>query len=267
MCEALYNRVYRFSQVTHDTTDLDRLEKFKQKYSNLTWQIGNHSKTEHLIKALPALVDQYGRVIIYVEFRETQKILVKRLKDIKKVGLPHNAAVISYHGSLSIAEKVHQEERFNKNKYACFISTDAGGQGLNLQAGCVVINFDFPWNPMRVEQRIGRVDRIGQKSSNVIVKNFQTSGTIEQYVYLTLRKKLKVCEDVLGNLVPRIFNIRGINQSYCTEGDVLGIGQIILSSQNDHDLRHKFLTLEQNLEDQILRQSKAWQPGRRWIDE
>ena len=263
---ALNNRVRQFAEVTGDTTDLGRLHAILRRYNGINWENGNHSKTHHLINELPKLIEEHGRVIIYVEFRETQKAIVRRLIKRRSVGLPQNTSIISYHGSLTQDEKAWQEERFNRTERACFVSTDAGGQGLNLQAGNVVVNFDFPWNPMRVEQRIGRVDRIGQ-DRDVVVKNFITLGTIEQYVYKTLREKLSVCEDVLGHLVPQIFELGIVNQRYCTNEDVLGIGQIIMSSRDDIDLQQRFLSLGQELDGQISKKESAWRPHRRWIDE
>ena len=263
---ALHNRVMQLSKVTGDTSDLDKLDRILKRYKDISWENGNHSKTQRLIEELPSLVQDHGRVIIYVEFRETQKAIIRRIMNKKLLGLPQHTEIISYHGSLNQDKKIRQEERFNQNDLACFVSTDAGGQGLNLQAGNVVLNFDFPWNPMRVEQRIGRVDRIGQ-DQEVVVKNFITLGTIEQYVYRTLREKLNVCEDVLGHLVPNIFEFRRINQRYSTHEDVLGIGQIILSSRNDMDLEQKFLALEQDLDEEIDRRMKRWRPQRRWLDE
>ena len=254
-------------KAAHNTDDLQILEKIIEKHSKIDWRKqGFHGKTDRLIEQIPGLIKKHGRVIVYVEFRETQKTIVARLQSREaRKKLPPNTAVISYHGALSVAEKDYQVERFGQHPRACFVSTDAGGQGLNLQAGHVVLNFDFPWNPMRVEQRIGRVDRLRQVSSKVIIKNFITAGTIEQYVYNILRSKLKVCDDVLGHLIPRIFKLRGVEAKYLSNDDVLGIGQIILSSENNDDLRRKFEALDQELEERLPGQPFEWRPTRRWI--
>jgi SNF2 family DNA or RNA helicase len=262
----LVRRAQHLARVTGDTTDLDALDRILNQYSRERWQEGSHSKTDSLITQLPELVGNYGRVIVYVEFRETQKVIVERLQRKRQVGLPTKTDVISYHGGLTLAEKSHQIDRFNSHQHACLVSTDAGGQGLNLQEGNVVVNFDFPWNPMRVEQRIGRVDRMGQKASRIVVRNFITIDTIEQYVYQTLREKLRVCEDVLGHLVPPIFRLRRIEDRYSSQDDVLGIGHIILSSENDVDLRQKFLALGSELDEQLSRREAVWRPPPRWID-
>jgi SNF2 family DNA or RNA helicase len=263
LSESLVHRL----KAAGNTDDLQILEKIIKKHSKIDWRKqGFHGKTDRLIEQIPSLIKKHGRVIVYVEFRETQKTIVARLQSREaRKKLPPNTAVISYHGALSVAEKDYQVERFGQHPRACFVSTDAGGQGLNLQAGHVVLNFDFPWNPMRVEQRIGRVDRLRQVSSKVIIKNFITAGTIEQYVYNILRSKLKVCDDVLGHLIPRIFKLRGVEAKYLSNDDVLGIGQIILSSENNDDLRRKFEALDQELEERLPGQPFEWRPTRRWI--
>lgn len=262
----LLKRVARVAKTTGDTTDLAAVELLVKKYAAIEWGPGSHAKTDALISALPKLIKKHGRVIVYVEFRETQNVLVKRLQKKRLSNLPPKTVITSYRGDLSRAEKTDRIDRFNQHEPACLISTDAGGQGLNLQKANVVVNFDFPWNPMRVEQRIGRVDRLGQ-TRQVRVKNFITVGTIEQYVYDTLRKKLKVGEDVLGHLIPRIFKLPGVADKYRSDEDMLGIGQIILSSKNEEDLRKKFSALDQEIEGHLSSPQLPWRPERRWIDE
>lgn len=272
----LRDKVERLAAITGAGVDLQKLdEKLKaivKKYDNTEWGAGKHRKTDHLIEKLPELAHRFGRVIVYVEFRETQKAIVARLTHLEKpkleeAGLDRRPEVISYHGGLPPEEKDHQVDRFRESEHAWFISTDASGQGLNLQQGRVIVNFDFPWNPMRVEQRIGRVDRIGQESSTVIVQNYITHGTIEEYVYHALREKLNVCEDVLGRVIPRIFQLKSVESKYATPEDVLGIGQIILRSENNEDMRRKFRQFGEDIEAaaEVARQART--PRRRWLDE
>jgi SNF2 family DNA or RNA helicase len=265
LSKSLVKRVERIAKLTGDTTDLDALNRVVAKYSAIEWKEGTHAKTDRLIEYIPDLVKEKGRVIVYVEFRETQKIIIQRLQSkAVRAALPPKTVVIPYHGELTVTEKDDQVARFNRSARACFISTDAGGQGLNLQSGYVVLNFDFPWNPMRVEQRIGRVDRYRQKSPEVLIRNFITTETIEQYVYNTLRSKLKVCDDVLGHLIPRIFKLSGVQEKYLSDYDTLGIGQIILSSENEKDLRAKFGMLDKELEERLSSEQLPWRPPRRF---
>lgn len=273
----LRKKVAQLASATRASDDLQALDRklaeIAIRYKTADWGAGKHQKTDHLIEQLPLLASRFGRVIVYVEFRETQKAIDTRLRQLGKpalraLGITRKPQVISYHGGLSHEDKKHQIERFRESKHAAwFISTDAGGQGLNLQDGHVVVNFDFPWNPMRVEQRIGRVDRIGQASTTVIIENYITRGTIEEYVYRALREKLNVCGDVLGRVIPRIFQLEGIHSRYATPEDVLGIGQIILSSENEDDLRRRFRQFGDELDPEEAAASKLWKPRRRRLDE
>lgn len=266
--KTLSGALVRNLKTANNTEDLEALERILKVHAEINWKKeGAHSKTDRLIREIPGLVKKHGRVIVYVEFRETQKTIVERLQGKHgKVGLPAKTTIISFHGQLTEAQKNNQRERFNRSAKACFVSTDAGGQGLNLQAGHTVLNFDFPWNPMRVEQRIGRVDRFGQSAPRVLIRNFITTGTIEQYVYNTLRRKLRVCDDVLGHVIPRIFKLSGVEEQYMSDEDVLGIGQIILSSENEKDLRQKFNELDEELDQRIQSNQSVWQPTRRWLE-
>ena len=91
------------------------------------------------------------------------------------------------------------------------LGTDAASEGLNLQQFSALINYDLPWNPMRVEQRIGRIDRIGQEAPTVKIVNLYMQGTIEEDAYYTLRHRIGAFEEVIGPLqpilaeMPRIF--------------------------------------------------------------
>ena len=84
-----------------------------------------------------------------------------------------------------------------KSEAAILICTEAGGEGRNLQFCNVLINYDLPWSPLKVEQRIGRIHRFGQ-SSNVIIYNFATRNTVAERVLEVLQHKLKLFEESLG---------------------------------------------------------------------
>ena len=127
------------------------------------------------------------------------------------------------YGEMSRAEKdgVVRDFKASEGK-AILVSTDCGGEGLNLQCASGIINFDFPWNPMKVEQRIGRIDRIGQPASEIFIWNLVTRGTIERYVYNTLQGKLKICDEIMGDYFPFIITRMVVWQSHSE----LGIGRL-----------------------------------------
>jgi len=133
--------------------------------------------------------DKNRKLIIFTEFVATQQYLSKLLKD-------RGYSTSLLNGSLPIEERnlVLAEFREETN---ILISTDAGGEGLNLQFANYMINYDLPWNPMKIEQRIGRVDRIGQQR-DVEIYNFVLADTVETRVKDVLEEKLSVILREIG---------------------------------------------------------------------
>ena len=129
------------------------------------------------------------KVLIFTEFVPTQAMLQDFLS---RRGYP--VAVLN--GSMNLDERQAAQLEF-AGPARFLISTDAGGEGLNLQFCHVVINYDIPWNPMRLEQRIGRVDRIGQTKA-VRAVNFLLADTVEARVQEVLENKLKVILEQFG---------------------------------------------------------------------
>ena len=148
-------------------------------------------KVEPLLEIIDDLFaeDRQRKVIIFTEFVATQSYLVKLLKD-----RGYSTSILN--GSMSIEERNAALQEF-KTETDILISTDAGGEGLNLQFSNCIINYDLPWNPMKIEQRIGRVDRIGQQR-DVIVYNFILADTVENRVKAVLEEKLSVILKEIG---------------------------------------------------------------------
>ena len=126
---------------------------------------------------------------MFTEFVPTQEMLSDFLADR---GFP----VVCINGSMDMEQRRRAQEAFAKDARV-LVSTDAGGEGLNLQFCHVVINYDIPWNPMRLEQRIGRVDRIGQDRT-VRAVNFVFEGSVEHRVREVLEEKLAIIRDEFG---------------------------------------------------------------------
>ena len=114
-------------------------------------------KVEPLLNEIDAILseDRTQKVIIFTEFVATQTYLQELL-----VNRGYTVTILN--GGMSIDERNAAMQEF-KTSTSIFISTDAGGEGLNLQFANIIINYDLPWNPMKIEQRCGRVDRIGQQ--------------------------------------------------------------------------------------------------------
>ena len=87
------------------------------------------------------------------------------------------------------------------------LSSEVGSEGLDMQFCNVIVNYDLPWNPMRVEQRIGRIDRIGQKFDKLHIFNLCIQGSIEDRIYSRLYQKLNIFESTIGELEPILGNL------------------------------------------------------------
>lgn len=149
------------------------------------------AKVEPLLNEIDAILseDRTQKVIIFTEFVATQTYLQELL-----VNRGYTVTILN--GGMSIDERNAAMQEF-KTSTSVFISTDAGGEGLNLQFANIIINYDLPWNPMKIEQRCGRVDRIGQQR-DVHIYNFIVGETVENRVREVLEEKLSVILKEMG---------------------------------------------------------------------
>ncbi len=130
-----------------------------------------------------------GKCLIFTEFRETQERLARMLV---AAGESHEV----FHGGLTPAQKSDALARF-EGPSRLLLSSPAGGEGANLQFCRVLVNYDLPWNPMRIEQRIGRLHRLGQ-TGEVAIYNLASQDTVEQHLLRILDEKLNLFELVVG---------------------------------------------------------------------
>ncbi len=130
---------------------------------------------------------------------------VKSLDYISELLTAHHLEFVTFSGQLSATEKNASVAKF-KDSTPILISTESGGEGRNLQFCRTIINFDLPWNPMRIEQRIGRLHRIGQQR-DVFIFNLSIKETLEDYILDILDKKINLFEMVIGEIEPIIGNI------------------------------------------------------------
>lgn len=154
---------------------------------------GTDAKAEALLELIYKLQQEESdpalKVLIFTEFVPTQAMLAEFLGS-------RGFSVTTLNGSMDLEMRTRAQKAF-ANDVRVLISTDAGGEGLNLQFCHVIVNFDMPWNPMRIEQRIGRVDRIGQKHV-VRAINFVLEDTVEHRVRQVLEEKLEVIAQEFG---------------------------------------------------------------------
>ncbi|MGE5604350.1 MAG: DEAD/DEAH box helicase [Bacteroidota bacterium] len=131
------------------------------------------------------------KVIIFTEFLATQSYIRTRLEQAGILTLP-------FDGSLSASKKEFTKWQFKEfPKFRVLVCTESGGEGINLQYCNTMINYDLPWNPMRLEQRIGRIHRLGQ-TRDVYIYNLSTKGTVEEHLLNLLDQKVRMFEMVIG---------------------------------------------------------------------
>ncbi|HHS93373.1 MAG TPA: DEAD/DEAH box helicase, partial [Campylobacterales bacterium] len=133
--------------------------------------------------------------ILFSFFKKTLDYLEPKLQNL-------GYSVGKIHGDFSTEERFAKVKAFKRGEFDILLSSEVGSEGLDMQFCNVVINYDLPWNPMRVEQRIGRIDRIGQQFDKLHIFNLCITGSIEDRIYNRLYTKLGIFENSIGELEP-----------------------------------------------------------------
>ncbi|MFB3785975.1 MAG: DEAD/DEAH box helicase [bacterium] len=179
-----------------------------QRLLNLIAKLDTDSKAIELKNCLDRIFEEgYSSAIIFTQYTDTMEYL----KDFLVQQYPARSMGCYYGkeglhrtqgGNWSSCSKEKIKLALKKNEIEILICTDAAGEGLNLQYCGVLINYDLPWNPMKVEQRIGRIDRIGQRYPQIRIFNFAYKDTIEAEVYFTLDQRINLFQGIVGKLQP-----------------------------------------------------------------
>ncbi|MBI2060370.1 MAG: DUF3883 domain-containing protein [Nitrospirae bacterium] len=176
------------------------------------------------------------RLLLFTEFKDTLDYLVGKLKDWGfRVGY--------IHGSMKAGSRddegtrLHSEQQFKEGKIQVLVATEAAGEGINLQVCNILFNYDIPWNPNRLEQRMGRIHRYGQKK-DCLIFNFVASNTIEGRVLQRLLEKLQEIRNALDD--DAVFNV---------------VGEVLPSAHIERVLRDYYSGKlgDADLEDRLLR--------------
>lgn len=167
-----------------DEADQDEAVRLLQ----LARQIKNNAKmavVEELVKKSPE------KIIIFTEFLATQSYIRTRLEQA-------GVLTLAFDGHLSASKKEFTKYQFKEfPQYRALVCTESGGEGINLQFCHNMINYDLPWNPMRLEQRIGRIHRLGQPR-DVNIYNLSTRNTVEEHLLRLLDEKVRMFQTVVG---------------------------------------------------------------------
>lgn len=168
-----------------------------QRLDSLVSRLGDmqDSKAQKLRDLIDSLqkTEPGEKVLVFTQFIDTQEFLAFALE---KSGYK----VAQFNGRMSLDEKEEQVRQF-KDTAQILVSTEAGGEGRNFQFCHLMVNFDLPWNPMKVEQRIGRLDRIGQ-TRPVQIFNLVCQDTVEERVVTVLEHRIRLFEESVGSLDP-----------------------------------------------------------------
>ncbi len=177
-----------------DLTMQKTLEELQEEHATLQRLVRiadaiEKNKKGEKLRELLAKLKKRGekKFLVFTQFRTTQEYLRQLLADY---------SVEVFHGSMNRDEKENAIFRF-KNETEVLICTEAGGEGRNMQFCNILINYDLPWSPLKIEQRIGRIHRFGQ-ARDVTIYNFSTRDTVAERVLEVLALKLRLFEESLG---------------------------------------------------------------------
>ncbi|MCX4391273.1 DEAD/DEAH box helicase [Micromonospora peucetia] len=134
------------------------------------------------------------QVMIFSFFRRTLGYLARRLGE--------HFTVRVMHGGVAMADRERIMDEFRAGEFEILLLSEVGSEGLDFEFCNVLVNYDLPWNPMRVEQRIGRLDRFGQKHEKIFIYNMHVPGTIETDIFQRLYDRIGVFESSIGALEP-----------------------------------------------------------------
>lgn len=171
----------------------ERVRVVLSEIGHLAMDISSSARENKALQITHQWIREHGRVLVFTQHTDTVTGLLRRME---AEGLTARA----FHGSMSASERAATIAAFRSGEAPVMISTDAGAEGQNLQFCNCVLNYDLPWNPMRIEQRIGRVDRLTQPRDEVFVANLYACRTIDESVYRLLAEKLRMFELLFGQV-------------------------------------------------------------------
>ncbi len=196
--------VQNAEQVKEEIKELKELAKLAEAVEQLNAE-AKLSKLKDVLQNQGFFDHKDRRLLIFTEFKDTLNYLVEKLK-------AWGFAVGYIHGGMKPGTRnepgtrLYSEQMFREGEYQILVATEAAGEGINLQMCNIMFNYDIPWNPNRLEQRMGRIHRYGQKK-DCLIFNFVASNTIEGRVLQKLLDKLQEIRDALDD--DAVFNVVG----------------------------------------------------------
>ncbi|MHB1125575.1 MAG: helicase-related protein [Bacillota bacterium] len=204
--------------------------RLRSMLDNMTDITGTSSKMLELLKTLDQRRDRQTRriyqTVIFTRFYDTLKDIVARLRQVDQqmmIGTYSGQGADYYDPKSARMTPVDREEvkeRFLRGEIDVLLCTDAAAEGLNLQTADLLINFDLGWNPMKIEQRIGRIDRIGQKHKDIYVLNLCYADSAEEVVYGRLLSRLAEANMIVGTQQVSLLPVEPEDFQQLVEGKV-----------------------------------------------
>lgn len=194
------------AELEEQALNLEERESIQSLLKSIS-RLGTDSKALRVVEELKsAFSDGYDKAIIFTQYTDTMDFLKDFLAD--RLDMPigcfngDGGQRRDTSGHWTPCTKEQIKNLLKEGVIRILICTDAAGEGLNLQFCGLLFNYDLPWNPMKVEQRIGRIDRIGQKHGNIRIVNFAYAQTVEADVYFALSQRIGLFMGVVGKLQP-----------------------------------------------------------------
>ncbi len=207
------------------------------------------------------------KVVLFTAFRETARYLAEQLR-ARGLGV---ALLMGGAGS----DKDEVIERFRRDPgIRVLISTDVAAEGVDLQCSDLLINYDLPWNPMRIEQRIGRIDRIGQRSQEIHIWNILQKDTIDERIHKLLHQRIRIFEEALGETEAILGEVRKLEDALLArpmtpeeeEQEIYRRAMAIDRVRQEHKrLEREAVRLEAHGEE-LLARIRAMRQEHRWLD-
>lgn len=185
--------------------------------------MGSDSKFEQLSRDLGEVLKRRDSVIVFTQYTDTMDYLRGKLRQVYggQVACYSGRGGELWDGSKWVGtSKENIKTAFRESReIKILLCTESASEGLNLQTCGVLINYEMPWNPMRVEQRIGRIDRIGQQYDRVWIRNYFYDGTVEATVYQRLDDRIASFESVVGELQPILSQVAKVIEAAAMAND------------------------------------------------
>lgn len=172
---------------------------------------GQDSKLARFAEELYRITSDGRAVLVFTEYSDTMQYLRSNLEPAWGDMLAcysGDGGLVRKSGKWITVSKSEITERLASSKIRVLVCTDAASEGLNLQSASALINYDLPWNPSKVEQRIGRIDRIGQKQQLLPVRNLFLRDSVDEAVYGALRRRCGLFEHFVGTMQPVLSVVR-----------------------------------------------------------